>query len=117
MSNIEDITIEVRSDKNVALVIDDEIMNAFIMRQQVEALGLGCDSTINSTLALILVKERVDKAILGKALPYTLLLIDYSMPNIDGIELVKAARQIYAQNGLPQPLYCCCTAYASEQHR
>ena len=101
MSNIEDITIEVRSDKNVALVIDDEIMNAYIMRQQVEALGLGCDSTINSSLALILVRERIEKFILRKVHPYTLFLIDYSMPNIDGIELVKAARHIYAQNGLP----------------
>ena len=48
MSNFEDIVIEVRNDKNIALVVDDESMNVFMMRSQVESLGFGCDSTINS---------------------------------------------------------------------
>ena len=47
---------------------------------------------------------------------YKLFLIDYSMPDIDGLQLVKLLIELIGKHGLPQPIYCCCTAYSSKEH-
>ena len=47
---------------------------------------------------------------------YKLFLIDYSMPDIDGLQLVKLLKELIDNHGLPHPVYCCCTAYSSEEH-
>ena len=49
---------------------------------------------------------------------YKLFLIDYSMPEIDGLELVKILRKMIDESTLEtQPVYCCCTAYQSKEHQ
>ena len=77
--------VEVIHDENLALVVDDEDINVIVVRNQVEQLGLGCDSTIHSTKVEEIVQNRIQKVKSGKAKMYRLLLFDYSMPEIDGI--------------------------------
>ena len=47
---------------------------------------------------------------------YKLFIIDYSMPDIDGLQLVKLLTELVGKHGLPQPIYCCCTAYSTKEH-
>ena len=47
---------------------------------------------------------------------YSLILMDYNMPVLNGIEATKIIRQLlkdYAPN-LPQPHICCLTSYDDE---
>ena len=50
------------------------------------------DSTATSSKVPQLVKQRHDRAVKGEVKMYKLFLIDYSMPDLDGIELVKMLR-------------------------
>ena len=59
--------VEVRDDKNLALVVDDEDINVIVVRNQVEQLGLGCDSTIHCTKVEELIQNRIQKVQSGQA--------------------------------------------------
>ena len=115
---IDEGPMERSSDTSTALVVDDENMNVFFMRNTLKGLGISCDSTMVPTKAVKLVEERLAKVALGTAKMYKLLLIDYSMPDLDGIELVKKLRAMIDASQLceEQPIYCCCTAYDTEEH-
>ena len=85
-------------DTNVALVVDDESMNVFAMREQLKILSISSDTTMISSTALLLVMQRMERVVQGTAKMYKLLLIDYSMPKMDGIELVKEVRALIDSN-------------------
>lgn len=47
---------------------------------------------------------------------YKLILLDFSMPDIDGPEVARQARVIFEEQGksdadISNPVICCCTAY------
>lgn len=80
-----DLAIEVDDIKNVVLVVDDESFNIIVIRNQFKKLGLGCNSSLSTAKVLELLSERIEKVKKGEAEMYKLLLIDYSMPELDGI--------------------------------
>ena len=53
----------------------------------------------------------------GQAVPYKLILLDYSMPDMDGpqtaIEILDKAREVQ----VPLPYICCLTAYTENEFR
>ena len=111
--------LEQASDTAVALVVDDESMNVFCMRGMLKNLGISSDSTMVSTRAVKLVEDRIAKVKEGKAEMYKILLIDYSMPEFDGLELVQRLRSMLQESQLnlgELPIYCCCTAYDTAEH-
>ena len=104
---------EKASDTSIALIVDDEGMNVFCMRDILKSLEISSDSTMVSTKAIQLVEDRIAKVAQGTAVMYKLLLLDYSMPDLDGIELVQKLRALVDASEVckEQPIYCCCTAY------
>ena len=42
---------------------------------------------------------------------YELIFIDYSMPEMDGVQVAQEIRKIHEQEGLRVPYMCCFTAY------
>ena len=42
---------------------------------------------------------------------YQIILLDYSMPDLDGPQVAKKIRDMISKAGLTQPYICCCTAY------
>ena len=48
---------------------------------------------------------------------YTLLLIDYSMPGLDGPTLTIRIASFLEEKGIEMPFVCCCTAYAEENYQ
>ena len=45
---------------------------------------------------------------------YDLILLDFSMPQMDGPATAKAIRELLAGKVLAQPYICCCSAYNDE---
>ena len=66
------------------LVIDDEQMNIEIMNELLKQQGVKNDSAISGQLGLKLIEERIALVEKGQAEMYKLILLDYSMPEMDG---------------------------------
>ena len=95
------------------LVIDDEPLNVEVMRALLEDQGHLVDSANGGRegLKLVLDRSALVKAGLGEM--YKLILLDYSMPDLDGPQVAKAIRAHFEDNGLLdlRPYICCVSAY------
>ncbi len=70
-----------------ALVVDDSGISRHSLAEQMQAWGLAVDEAENGMAAL----KRLEAAA-GSGRPYSVALIDQSMPGMDGMELVKEVR-------------------------
>jgi len=77
-----------------ALVVDDNETNRTVLRQYLTAWGIECDVTDTPGRALEKLTRASDQ---GK--PFALVLLDYHLPEMDGIELAAAIRD---HTGLPE---------------
>ena len=71
------------------LIVDDLIVNATIVSEQLEKYGMRCYSCADSTKAmdmLIMMKEQGS--------PIQIVMLDYIMPNLDGAELAKQIKAV-----------------------
>ena len=98
------------------MVVDDEPMNIEMMRSMLIEMGYKGDSASQGYEALGLIKERNQLVNQGKASMYKLILLDFSMPDIDGPEVARQARAMFQEQttsdtDLLSPIICCCTAY------
>jgi CheY-like chemotaxis protein len=73
------------SDHLTVLVVDDDVLIAMTCADMVTELGYRAIEANSGTQALDVIAQepRVD-----------LLITDYSMPSMDGVQLVKAAREV-----------------------
>lgn len=71
------------------LYVDDNPISREIVKRHTESWGLHCDTAVNAGEALAL----LNKAYTEKN-PYVLAIIDYYMPGMNGIELIKVMRQL-----------------------
>lgn len=78
------------------LCVDDSEVNLSIIKHQVSSWNMRCDTASNATDALMRLKDGIqcnDK--------YKLLMIDFNMPNIDGVDLIKVIRSIDEYKNTP----------------
>jgi PAS domain S-box-containing protein len=71
------------------LVVDDNTINREVMKRQTESWDIRCDTAINAAEALSMLKKGV-----AENDPYSLALIDYIMPGMNGLELIQIVRQL-----------------------
>ncbi|NWF90092.1 MAG: response regulator, partial [Ignavibacteriaceae bacterium] len=74
------------------LIVDDNLTNRKILTTQAEYWGMEPHSVSNPMEAIDLIK---------KSHNYSLLLLDYLMPEMDGLMLAKEIRQLYSSSSLP----------------
>ncbi|MGV8120790.1 MAG: response regulator [Candidatus Xenobiia bacterium LiM19] len=77
-------------DRSV-LIVDDSKINRTILERMLASLGMHTHSAQNGLEALIILEEARDR---GASFP--LILIDASMPGMDGFELARQIRETYA---------------------
>lgn len=78
---------EVRGSR--ILCIDDNSINREIVRRQLESWYMRCDTAMNAAEALSMMKKAFDDKD-----PYSLILVDYLMPGMNGVELLQIIRQL-----------------------
>ena len=72
-----------------------------------------CDTATGGTDAINIFKERLEKCKAGEACMYKLILLDFSMPDMNGPTVASIIRDLY-NNNADEPFICCCTAYGDE---
>ena len=63
-----------------------------------------------------MIQSRIELVYRGQANMYSVIFVDYSMPEMDGPQVAIEIRKIFKEsillNQSHQPYICCCTAYA-----
>ena len=78
------------------LVADDNAMTQFTLKVQLQRLGTDVDIANHGEEAVQLVRESAARACCG---PYRLVLLDISMPVMDGYEAAEAIRGLVGMGG------------------
>ncbi|MBI5557820.1 MAG: response regulator [Deltaproteobacteria bacterium] len=77
------------------LIVDDNAVNRAILKNQVRSWGMSSDTAANGFQAL----EKLQLA-LSEGRPYDVVLLDWHMPEMDGIELTRIIREEYSKKQL-----------------
>ena len=77
------------------LIVDDNAVNRAILKNQVRSWGMSSDTAENGVQAL----EKLQEAA-GADKPYDVVLLDWHMPEMDGIELARLIRKNFAKKDL-----------------
>ena len=93
------------------LIIDDQIYNLLALKGMVKKQGFDSDKCLSGKEAIKLIEHRI--ACHVKV--YKLVMLDYSMPELDGPQTAIRIRQVCRDANVDQPYICCVTAY-SEAH-
>jgi PAS domain S-box len=75
------------------LAVDDSLDARDSIVYTMQSLGLHCDVASSGAEALKLINDSANK-------PYNLFLIDWQMPDMDGIELSRKIKAIYGENSI-----------------
>ena len=96
----------------MVLVVDDDIMNIEVMRTLLDAQEIKCDVSFSGKQALQLIEERTKRNTEEGVPMYKIILLDYSMPLMNGPEVATKLIHYLKLANLEKPYICCCTAYA-----
>ena len=98
------------------MIVDDDQMNIEVISALLEERKVKSDSALNGKEAIKMVQSRIEKVYFGQASMYGVILLDYSMPEMDGPQVALEIRRIFDASILLDqrhlPYICCCTAYA-----
>ena len=79
-----DISNQIKEKYPAVLVVDDDMMNIEVMRAMLFSKKIDSDYALKGTEALKLIQERLELVYRGEAVMYKVILLDYSMPEMDG---------------------------------
>ena len=97
MSHIETVVDENLLLGKKTLVVDDNETNLAILKNQLKSCDIYADTELSPVDALSLIRQSMDKNV-----PYQLVVIDYMMPELDGLMLSTAIREM--SGSLYQPI-------------
>ena len=66
------------------LVIDDELINLEVMQGMLASLAIQSEQAMSGAQALTLIQKRIQKVEQGDGEMYKFVLLDFSMPEMDG---------------------------------
>ena len=66
------------------LVVDDDLMNIEVLQSMLVSKGIMSESALDGKIALKMLQTRIEAVYKGEAQMYQIILLDYSMPELDG---------------------------------
>mmetsp|Transcript_10448 Transcript_10448/g.12933 ORF Transcript_10448/g.12933 Transcript_10448/m.12933 type:complete len:124 (-) Transcript_10448:19-390(-) len=91
-------------------MIDDQLFLLLALEAQLVPAGIVTEFREGGQAALNLLVSLVQR---NKPL-FSVILCDYSMPEMDGVTTAKKIRELYSVARRPQPFIACCSAYSKE---
>lgn len=91
-----------------ALVVDDQVAAAHVLQMMLRSWGIDAICADSGAVALGLVQSAV-----SSAQPFDLLLVDWQMPEMDGLELIERVTEVVSSDQLARiPTMMMVSAYA-----
>ena len=103
---------ESQNEQAVILIVDDDYINIEIMKTMLQTKGLQSDTAYTGKDAIDLIKDRIKLALKSATPMYEIILLDYSMPEMDGPQVATQIFELVKKYKIGKPYICCCTAYA-----
>ena len=89
----------VQAKAKQVLVVDDEPLNIEILCGMLEARGVMTDHALGGTQAIALFQKRIEQFKSDPATcMYKLVLLDYSMPDMDGPEVATEIQKLFKEH-------------------
>ncbi len=104
-----------KTEQPKVLIVDDSVFNVLALKGAFEQLQFSCDASNGGEDAVQVIKDQVNS---GRPV-YKLIMMDYSMPDINGPEASKRIREFLTERGIPrksQPYICLLTAYSGKKY-
>ena len=99
------------------LIVDDEAMNIEVIQAMIENLNHKSDACMSGQEALTLIEARIQQFQLQSQEMYKIIILDYSMPQMDGPQVALHIRQRLEQLRIRIPYICCATAYTEHSFK
>ena len=81
------------------LIVDDDQMNIEVISALLRQRAIKSDSALNGNEAIKLVQSRIEQVYRGQiASVYKVILLDYSMPEMDGPQVAIEIRRIFNES-------------------
>lgn len=97
------------------------MMNIEVLSTMLDEYGIQVDYALGGNQAIECIQERTELVYQQKAAMFKLVLIDYSMPEMDGPQVANQIRSLFKTSiVLTQddvPYLCCFTAYAEAAYK
>ena len=102
------------------MIVDDQDFNLntleIILKYKLKVdIKTTCTRATSGKMALDILKEDVVKNKYNDS-SYKLILMDYEMPEMDGLETTKQIREFLYQEGIDQPIIACITGHSDEKY-
>ena len=68
-------------------------------------------------MAIAKIENRVKEMIEDETPMYKIMILDYSMPEMDGPQVAIKVREILSNAGIRVPYICCCSAFEEIQFK
>ena len=99
------------------LAVDDSTFNLEALQLILNIhFKVECETAVSGRKSLAMVDERLKSTFKGH-LPYKLIFMDYSMPQMNGLETAEAILKLYRNYNKKEPIICCLTAYTEDNFR
>ena len=102
------------------LVVDDDIFNISALQMILNKLGYTCDTAYNGQQAIdkVVEREQASRKIGGnKSIQYRLILMDYNMPVMNGLEATRILKNKIKDGELEEISIIACTAFLNDKEK
>ena len=92
-------------------------MNIEVLKLMLKELEFEVDIAMGGQFALQMIQERLEMVLEGSQEMYKIILLDYSMPGMDGPQVAIETRKLLKSAGVKTPYICCCSAYSEASYK